>query len=1004
LGRLLKAFAKNQLVSGAAVLALLLAVLFYPVVLGKKSLLLSAGTVASILPSGAYQPQAPDLPFAQSPTLPARSNDPGAAAWFAEPSYKLLHDEILGHRCVPLWNPYNGFGVPLLANMQSQPLFPLTALAWLFPGPWSVSMYLLARLFVAGFLMFLFLRLFVSHLPALAGGAAFMLTGYLILFLNMPELSVALTMPGVFWAIETAMRQPGHKKAAMIALGTALCLLGGMPETSMLILLLALVYALSRIIYGGSDRRIVMLQLRCYVLGSALGCMLAAPQMLPFIEYATQSFSTHQVGHGPMPGTISHGDIALHFLPYIAPLAFGPVGINSFPSRISYFGFNGYWGACVFFLASIAVVHWTYRTFAKLKERREPLYGATMFFAVAAMLLVMKKFGLPPIDWLGHLPLLNLIVYWKYAELPLSFALCFLCAAGMEFVSRRKVASSALIISFACVLALLLALSSLDRSALAMDPNIQKAFSVRTKLACEAICVSFALIIAAARIDALAWTKNAAFALVVIELSLFTVVPMFDRYHALPSVNLNPYVAAPFVGYLHSHTADFERVSGLDGVLFPNWSSAFNLFDVRDLDAMYPRRFLKFVRNFAYGNPAEIEFGGKNITTRFNGIEPAADFVFNDESRGRWTRFFELSSVRFILSTKGHLSAAPNPLLEQILSQNESCNSSFVRRILTFDGRSYCYGLFHHATAEAGTNEVRWTVTVPSNSPWLGFAVGVDPRKYDDPIGDGMTFKLSVQSAKVQPEAAFVKYINPVKNGGDRRFFNASIDLRKYAGKDVTLIFDVDAGPGRDNRNDWGEWCNMQWMPGASAWYPPPPATEFSKVYDREIEIVRLKRTLPRAAFYNHAVIAQDEDAALALLCSPQLSVWNTVVLERDDLPSPQMQGFSKTLPQLVLAEKITKYLPSLVQVKADTAFDGILVLNDTCFPGWHAYVDGKETRTVRANYLFRGIFVSAGKHVIEFRYEPLSFSAGCALAALALMVLFGGICIEGRKALCRAN
>lgn len=1002
MGRLLKAFAKNQLVSGAAVLALLLAVLFYPVVLGKKSLLLSSGTVASILPAGAYQPQAPASPFAPRPTLPARSNDPGAAAWFAEPSYKLLHDEILGDRCVPLWNPYNGFGVPLLANMQSQPFFPLTALAWLCPGPWSVSMYLLARLFAAGLLMFMFLRLFVSHLPALAGGAAFMLTGYLILFLNMPELSVALTMPGVFWAIETAMRQPCFRNAVFIAIATALCLLGGMPETSMLALLLAALYALASIVFGGGDGKNHWRKTCHYLLGSVLGCMLAAPQILPFLEYATQSFSTHQTGHGPMPGTIAHGDFSLHFLPYIAPLAFGPVGINSFPQQIPYFGFNGYWGSCVFLLAIIAAVHWIFRTFAKVKEGSEPLHRATSFFGAAAIVLLMKKFGLPPIDWLGHLPLLNLVVYWKYAELPLGFALCFLAAAGMDLISRRKVSAGTLVISLGAVLALLLLLSSLDRSALAMDPNIQNAFSARTKFACEAICLSFALFIGAGKFAAFAWIRSAAFALVVLELSLFTVVPVFDRYHALPAMNLNPYAGAPYVSYLQSNLSDFERVFGLDGVLFPNWSSAFKLFDVRDLDAMYPRRFLKFVRNFAYGDPAEIEFGGKNITTRFNGIEPAADFTFSDQSRNRWTRFFELSSVRFILSAKGHLSAAPNLLIEQILAQNESCDPSFVRRILTFDGRSSCYGLFHHAKAAAGANEILWTVTVPPDSPWFGFAAGVDPRKYEDPIGDGMTFRLSVQVAKCQPEAAFIKYINPVKNSGDRRFFNASIDLRKYAGKDVTLIFDVDAGPGRDNRNDWGEWCNMQWMTKADALFPPQPASEFSEIYDREIDIVRLKRTLPRAAFYRHAVIAPDEDAVLALLRMPQFSIWDTVVLEKDDLQSPQMEGCSKTLPQLVFAEKITKYSPSLVQVSADTSFDGILVLNDTCFPGWQAYVDGRKTRMVRANYLFRGVFLSAGKHFIEFRYEPLSFTVGCALAIFALMVLCGGS-IQ-RKALSSAN
>jgi hypothetical protein len=63
---------------------------------------------------------------------------------------------------------------------------------------------------------------------------------------------------------------------------------------------------------------------------------------------------------------------------------------------------------------------------------------------------------------------------------------------------------------------------------------------------------------------------------------------------------------------------------------------------------------------------------------------------------------------------------------------------------------------------------------------------------------------------------------------------------------------------------------------------------------------------------------------------------------------------------------------------------NGLLVINDTYFPGWNAYVDGRKEKIYRADYTFRAVPVRAGNHHVLFVYDPFSFKLG------ASMTLFG--------------
>jgi uncharacterized membrane protein YfhO len=82
--------------------------------------------------------------------------------------------------------------------------------------------------------------------------------------------------------------------------------------------------------------------------------------------------------------------------------------------------------------------------------------------------------------------------------------------------------------------------------------------------------------------------------------------------------------------------------------------------------------------------------------------------------------------------------------------------------------------------------------------------------------------------------------------------------------------------------------------------------------------------------------------------------------------------------------------------------FSGYLVLSDTFYPGWRAFVDGRRAEIVPADHAFRAVYVPVGQHVVEFRYQPGSLQFGAILSALAWLA-FAALALAGRAARPRA-
>ena len=102
-------------------------------------------------------------------------------------------------------------------------------------------------------------------------------------------------------------------------------------------------------------------------------------------------------------------------------------------------------------------------------------------------------------------------------------------------------------------------------------------------------------------------------------------------------------------------------------------------------------------------------------------------------------------------------------------------------------------------------------------------------------------------------------------------------------------------------------------------------------------------------------------------------------------------------------AIKLDKYGLDDISFVSTNKQDGLGVFSDIYYSkGWKAYVDGKETPIVKADYVLRCIKIPAGNHKIEFHFRPDSFYKSQPIAtgsSILILLLCAGALVTGIKA-----
>jgi hypothetical protein len=204
------------------------------------------------------------------------------------PQHELVHQQFLqGH--FPLWNPYLDCGVPNLASLQGALLFPINLLLLPLDPFYAAGWAAFFKLFLAGWFTMLYLRrLGASDSGAFLSGLVFSLCGFMIVWLGHPHVNCAMWLPLLLYLIEKSFLDrrsgaPALRVWIVFAVAFACLLLGGHPPTTIQVAILAGIYFLYRLVLQSWDQP--FLRMGLFLSALVLGFLLAAPQLLPFLEY-----------------------------------------------------------------------------------------------------------------------------------------------------------------------------------------------------------------------------------------------------------------------------------------------------------------------------------------------------------------------------------------------------------------------------------------------------------------------------------------------------------------------------------------------------------------------------------------------------------------------------------------------------------------------------------------------------------------------------------------------
>lgn len=148
--------------------------------------------------------------------------------------------------------------------------------------------------------------------------------------------------------------------------------------------------------------------------------------------------------------------------------------------------------------------------------------------------------------------------------------------------------------------------------------------------------------------------------------------------------------------------------------------------------------------------------------------------------------------------------------------------------------------------------------------------------------------------------------------------------------------------------------------------------------------VLENRQVLPKAWLVSRAIVVADPAQRLKMLQSPEFR--------------PSVEAIVESFPVIPFRRaenigvvKVERYEGERIDLSADVATNSLLVLGEKYHKGWKAQIDGKSVEIVPVNHILRGIYLTPGRHTVEFWFDPLPFKIGkwLTLGSFTLFAVF---------------
>jgi len=548
----MKRFRTSPAVLAALLLSVLLCTAFYDVVWGGRTFKVTTAN-SQAMPTGVYGQEDNKPPF-----IPVNGTD---APVLEEPIYEFIRQN-LRQGILPLWNPHQACGYALIGMIQAALFYPLNLILYLLPSFCSWDIFILVRLFLAGLFTYWLMKTFrFREIPALAAAVAFMLSGPMVL-LQYWTANVDILLPLLVLCFERLIRAPGRRTCAWLGLVMGLTILGGHPEHIFLVNAYGLIFFLFRSVTLKGLRGAVQL-IPLAAAAGLLGAGIAAVALLPFLRnFPTEFWHGHPAGTGLLMEEQRDRIITL-ILPHFFQKA--PVTYD--------WTFAGWWGGYLgllpLSLAALGLIH----------SQRNNL---NRFFGVMAFVIIAKEYGLPGINWLGALPLFNLVRYAIHTPPLAAFSVAVLAGMGTRTVMSRKPLFKVTLIWGLCVTAVVIINLVIVRGATHWN------FSIQAAGWAGCILLLFLIVLTLKAKRRLSGSVAGMVILLMVFLELTSYIHRerprrFDSFPAVPYLTLLKSAETPVRSY------------GNFWAFYPNTATGYGVDDLGFFMGMAPARFVRFV-------------------------------------------------------------------------------------------------------------------------------------------------------------------------------------------------------------------------------------------------------------------------------------------------------------------------------------------------------------------------------------------------------------------------